>query len=164
MLKMNTMIRLTTITIQDKQMAPTPLPGFEENGLDNNDDQHFDNRDQMESNALQNGYREHGMNIFSKFIKHLIWLILIVQQLDLVLFTIEIVDNDSPSSARPTTTKSRPKLQNQNSRKGSGGASRPHTGYGKIRTTDGMTNGSGKIIFTFAALNCSGSNYYHYQH
>ena len=52
-----------------------PLPGFEENGLDDNDDQHFDNRDQMESNALQNGYREHGMNIFSEFIKHLIWLI-----------------------------------------------------------------------------------------
>ena len=48
-----------------------PLPGFEENGLDNNDDQHFDNRDQIESNALQNGYREHGMNIFPKFIKTL---------------------------------------------------------------------------------------------
>ena len=73
-----------------------------------------------------------------------------MQQLDFVLFTIENVDNDSPSSARPTTTKSRPKLQNQNSRTGSGGASRPHTGYGKTRTTDGMTNGSGKIIFYFS--------------
>ena len=39
-----------------------PLPGFEENGLDNNDDQNFDHRDQIESNALQNGYREQGMN------------------------------------------------------------------------------------------------------
>ena len=41
-----------------------PLPGFEENGLDNNDDQHFDHRDQIESNALQNGYREQGMKIY----------------------------------------------------------------------------------------------------
>ena len=61
--------------------------------------------------------------------------------------TINFLDNDSPSSGRPTTTKSRPKLQNQNSRTGSGGASRPHTGYGKTRTTDGMEYGSGMSLF-----------------
>ena len=56
-----------------------------------------------------------------------------------------ILDEDSPTNARPNTTKHRPKLQNQNSRTGSGGSSRPHTGYGKTRTTDGMSNGGGKI-------------------
>ena len=36
-------------------------------------------------------------------------------------------------------------MQRQDSRTGSGGSSRPHTGYGKTRTTDGMVNGGGKM-------------------
>ena len=60
-----------------------------------------------------------------------------------------ISDDESPTSARPNTTKSRPKLQSQNSRTGSGGASRPHTGYGKTRTTEGMANGSGKLFLIY---------------
>ena len=38
-----------------------PLPGFEENGLDNNEEHNFDQRDQFENHALQNGYREQGI-------------------------------------------------------------------------------------------------------
>ena len=67
---------------------------------------------------------------------------------------IHILDDDSPSNTRPTTTKSRPKLQNQHSRTGSGGSSRPHTGYGKTRTTEGMTNGSG-MLFLVLSINLS---------
>ena len=54
--------------------------------------------------------------------------------------------NSGESSPKPITAKGRPNLQHQNSRTGSGGQSRPHTGYGKTRTTEGMMNGNGKTF------------------
>ena len=52
---------------------------------------------------------------------------------------------DDEATTRPTAPKVRQKLQHQNSRTGSGSTSRPHTGYGKTRTTtEAMMNGNGK--------------------
>ena len=54
------------------------------------------------------------------------------------------LDEESPFNDRPNPSRTRPKTQQQNSRAGSGGSSRPHTGYGKTRTTESNVNGFGK--------------------